>query len=210
MKNIILTLLALLLITNVSAQIDKLAGPRIGFTFIGAGPIADFINLKDIDALSREEGSNGELHVFGDEGSAFITQYGWQWETRFADGYDVTGLVEWIVLVGGMEKGMFLPSVSSLVGLRTSNNLEFAFGPNLSLSGIGAVLAIGYNFKIGEINLPVNIAFRPGIKKTRSVSVREILGTDSYGDEIYNYSEVNQEYNTGSLVSLIVGFNLGN
>ena len=200
MKKFILTISAFILLFTTNAQTDKLSGPRIGFTFIGAGPVADFINTKDLDALS-EEGSDGSPHVFGEEGSAFLTQYGWQWETRFADGYDVTGLVEWIVLVGGMEKGLFLPSVSSLVGIRTSSNLEFAFGPNLSLSGIGAVVAVGYNFKIGEVNLPINIAFRPGINKTRT--------WNEYNEDQNLSYEVEQEYNTGSLVSLIVGFNLG-
>jgi hypothetical protein len=204
MKKFILTISAFLLLLTANSQTDKLSGPRIGFTFIGAGPVADFINTKDLGALT-EEGSDGYPHVFGEEGNAFITQYGWQWETRFADGYDVTGLVEWIVLVGGMEKGLFLPSVSSLVGIRTSSNLEFAFGPNLSLSGIGAVVAVGYNFKIGEVNLPVNIAFRPGINKTRTWD-ESIF--DSNGDYLGN-NEVKQEYNTGALVSLIVGFNLG-
>ena len=96
--------------------------------------------------------------------------------SRFADGYDVTGLVEWILLVGGIEKGLFLPSFSSLVGIRTSSNFDFAFGPNLSLSGVGAVVAIGKNFKVGELNLPVNIAFRPGIKRTKE------FGGDTYYD----------------------------
>ena len=198
MKKIFLTISLFTLLLTVNAQTDKLSGPRIGFTFIGAGPVADFINTKDIDALDNND-------FFGEEGNAFLTQYGWQWETRFADGYDITGLVEWIVLVGGMEKGLFLPSVSSLVGVRTSSNLEFAFGPNLSLSGIGAVLAVGYNFKIGEINLPMNIAFRPGINKTRSF---DELIFDSNGTVIGS-NEVEEKYNTGSLVSLIVGFNLG-
>ena len=27
---------------------------------------------------------------------AFISQYGWQWESRFADGGEIAGLVEWV------------------------------------------------------------------------------------------------------------------
>ena len=141
MKKLFILIISISFITDSYSQTEKLAGPRVGFTLIGAGPIADFINSKDLDRLDDDEFEYGEL------GSAFITQYGWQWETRFADGYDVTGLVEWVLLVGGIEKGLFLPSFSSLVGLRTSNNIEFAFGPNLSLSGVGAVVAIGKNFK---------------------------------------------------------------
>ena len=202
MKKLFILIISISFITNSYSQTEKLAGPRVGFTLIGAGPIADFINAKDLDRLNGDEFEYGEL------GSAFITQYGWQWETRFADGYDVTGLVEWVLLVGGIEKGLFLPSFSSLVGLRTSNNLEFAFGPNLSLSGVGAVVAIGKNFKFGELNIPINIAFRPGIKRTRD---RYIPGEiDLNGNIITNGTQIEEEYSTGSLISLVVGFNLGN
>ena len=61
-----------------------------------------------------------------------------------------------------MEKGLFLPSVSSLVGLRSEHGYEFAAGPNLSLSGLGMVFTAGYNFTSGKLNLPVNFAFVPG------------------------------------------------
>ena len=203
MKKLITIILSICFITNLYSQTEKLSGPRVGFTFIGAGPIADFINTKDLDKLDNPNFSN-----IGETGSAFITQYGWQWETRFADGYDVTGLVEWILLVGGIEKGLFLPSFSSLVGIRTSSNFEFAFGPNLSLSGVGAVVAIGKNFKVGELNLPINIAFRPGIKRTRE------FGGDTYYDsntgEFVTTQQTTEEYNSGSLISLVIGFNIGN
>ena len=202
MKKLIILIFSVCLITNSYSQTEKLSGPRVGFTFIGAGPISDFINSKDFDRL------DDPMYEYGELGSAFITQYGWQWETRFADGYDMTGLVEWILLVGGMEKGLFLPSFSSLIGLRTANNFEFAFGPNLSLSGIGAVLAIGKNFKLGELNLPVNIAFRPGINKTRTRQEPYIYD-DNY-NVIGGGTESEEKYNTGSLISLVVGFNLGN
>ena len=202
MKKIILTISAFIILLNVSAQTDKLAGPRVGFTIISAGPIADFIKTKDLDRLTDDAAE------FGEFGTAFMTQYGWQWETRFADGYDVTGLVEWVFMVGGLDQGLFLPSVSSLIGLRTSSNLEFALGPNLSLSGIGGVIAVGYNFKVGEINLPVNIAFRPGIDKIRDRDIQTIT-TDANGITQTSYNTVEEPYNTGSLISLIVGFNLG-
>ena len=90
----------------------------------------------------------------------------------------------------------------------TSSNFEFAFGPNLSLSGVGAVVAIGKNFKVGELNLPVNIAFRPGIKRTKE------FGGDTYYDsntgELVTTQQTTEEYNSGSLISLVIGFNIGN
>ena len=97
---------------------------------------------------------------------AVMSQYGWQWESRFLDGGDVVGLVEWIALVGGMEKGMFLPSVSSMVGLRTASGFELAAGPNLSLGGIAMVIGIGKTLKFGKLNVPVNIAYVPSMDKT--------------------------------------------
>ena len=164
MKKIITTIVLCLALLSVNAQIQQLAGPRVGMTMISAGSLASILR-KDVPLFSddiREEwtGSTGKY-------GAVTSQYGWQWESRFADGYDVTGLVEWVVLVGGMEKGLFLPSVSSLVGARTSSGFEFAVGPNLSLSGIGMVFGAGFNFKAGDLNLPVNIAFTPSVKKTQ-------------------------------------------
>ena len=56
---------------------------------------------------------------------------------------------------------MFLPSISSLVGLRNASGYEIAMGPNLSLSGISYVLAAGKNIKVGGLNIPVNVSWVP-------------------------------------------------
>ena len=66
------------------------------------------------------------------------------------------GIVEWIGLIAGMEQGLFLPSISSLVGLRTSKGIEFAAGPNLSLSSVGMVITGGYNFTYGKLVMLLN------------------------------------------------------
>ena len=178
MKKLLLTFILGILVIVSNAQINRLAGPRIGVTLITPGWSADIIN----EGLSADEGPDYES---GFSGSAFVTQYGWQWESRFADGEKVVGIVEWIALIGGIEKGLFLPSVSSLVGLRSDAGIEFAAGPNLSLSGIGMVISAGYNFKFGDLNVPVNIAFVP--------SKSGAWGGDDP---------------TGTRVSLMIGFNL--
>jgi len=180
MKRIILTLVLGLGLLTSNAQIEKLAGPRIGFTLLTHGSSADFINDR-----SSEYTEYDEVWTEGQK-IAFISQYGWQWETRFVDNGDVAGLVEWVLVVGGMEQGMFLPAVSSLVGIRTGNGMEAAIGPNLSVSGIGMVFTIGKNFKSGNLNFPVNIAFVPG-------------KSSAWGDG---------GEPTGSRISLIVGFNM--
>ena len=193
MKRILLTLVLALGLLTANAQIDRLAGPRIGFTYITPGPIADFIHEGfDFD----------EDDKYGTTGPAFTSLYGWQWESRFADGGNVTGIVEWIVLVGGMEKGMFLPSASSIIGARMDSGLEFGVGPNLSLSGIGMVFGVGYNFTSGNLNLPVNISVIPG---------RKMDGTIDYGGDPTTgsgyYSE-KYEYNTGTRIAITLGFNM--
>ena len=229
MKKIITTILLSVSILSVDAQVDKLAGPRVGVTMVQAGSLASILR-KDVPLFSddiREEwtGSTGKY-------GATMSQYGWQWESRFLDGGDIVGLVEWIALVGGMEKGMFLPSVSSMVGLRTASGFEFAAGPNLSLGGIAMVIGIGKTLKFGKLNVPVNIAYVPSMNKTYHHDAEPAMyeyefneeyldpdGIPGNGDEYWNYwteeiliSEGTQAYSvthpTGARISVMVGFNL--
>lgn len=123
----------------------KLAGPRVGFTIMSG---------KLIDRLEQD---------FGSELNPFITQFGWQFETRiFTSQNGTSGLAEFIPLIGGLEQGKFLPSLSALVGLRGAKGLEFGLGPNVSLAGAGLVFALGTNFQSGGVNFPVNVALVPG------------------------------------------------
>ncbi|MFN5705886.1 MAG: hypothetical protein ACK45U_08540 [bacterium] len=127
----------------------ELSGPRIGFTFIGAGSTAD--------ALKTEFNA-----------SPFITQFGWQFEKQyFALDNGTAGLVEFVGLIGGLEQGLFLPSANMLVGVRSSSGAEFAFGPNISISGAAFVLAVGHTYKSGNLNFPVNFAVVPSSKGVR-------------------------------------------
>ena len=220
MKKIVFTIALGLGLLTANAQIQSLAGPRLGLVYISASPGSSFLNG---DLQLEETGDLPEDYTDIAKG-ALTTLYGWQWESRFADGGNVTGIVEWIALVGGLEKGKFLPSVSSMVGARTASGIEFAVGPNLSLSGIAMVFGMGYNFKSGNLNIPVNIAFLPGKKGTYSreeessiVQDYEVNGPDGVagndddlvaGDKIIHVSGYEIPYNTGSRFSITVGFNL--
>ena len=195
---------------SAEAQIEKLAGPRVGVTMITPGSLSSIVR-GDVSMFSDEvrEEWTGSTGKYG----AAITQYGWQWESRFADGGNVTGIVEWIALVGGMEKGYFLPSVSSMVGLRTDKGLEFAVGPNLSLGGIAMVIGAGYNFKFGKLNVPVNIAYVPSMNKTYNHEVKYdyVELYDEGGNDI-GYEVLTPKYSvihpTGARISVMLGFNL--
>ncbi|MFT4903408.1 MAG: hypothetical protein ACI84S_001115 [Thalassomonas sp.] len=190
MKKVLLTLVLGLGLLTASAQIQQLAGPRIGMTLITAGSTADFFH-KGFDYVQYENEYEGAEHKLGETGSAFTTQYGWQWESRFADGGgEVVGIVEWIALVAGMEQGKFLPSLTSVIGARTANGIEVGVGPSLSLTGVGMVFAIGKNFRSGSLNMPVNLVFMPGKNIDSNIN-----------GEDYTYS-------SGARISLMVGFNL--
>ncbi len=189
MKKTVFTMVLGLGLLTANAQVEKLEGPRIGMTMVTQGSAADFIH-KGFNFIDDERNKLGET------GSAFTTQYGWQWESRFADGgADITGIVEWVALVGGMEQGLFLPSLSSVIGIRNSNGFEFGVGPNLSLSGVGMVFAVGHNFKSGSLNMPVNLVFMPG----KDITANHIKGDGSFEEYTHN---------TGARISIMVGFNL--
>ncbi len=85
--------------THLNYQgVSKLSGPRFGFTFLTTGSYAEYIN-------KRSKNSSGDY--YDSQSPAFLTQYGYQWETRFADSDEgVAGLMEWVVLIGGLEKGL--------------------------------------------------------------------------------------------------------
>ena len=221
MKKIVFTIALGLGLLTANAQIQSLAGPRLGLVYISASPGSTFLNGDlELDDLFDEGRSDYAKVAKG----TLTSLYGWQWESRFADGGNVTGIVEWIALVGGMEKGKFLPSVSSMVGARTASGLEFAIGPNLSLGGIAMVFGVGYNFKSGNLNIPVNIAFVPGRKgnweqneESSIVQEDEVDGPDGVagnaddlvaGVKIIDTEAYNVDYNTGSRFSITVGFNL--
>lgn len=180
-----------------NSVVNQMSGPRFGFTYVSEGSSAQFLNrIHGMDSLQYQSEFGGGMPF------TYTTQYGWQWETRFADtGGPVVGLVEWIALIGGMEKGLFLPSFSSLVGVRSERGFEFATGPNLSTSGLGFVFALGYNYTKGDLNLPINIAFVPNKQGPRNSVLGDMLNSTDYFEEI-------RMRETGYRVTVSVGFNL--
>lgn len=97
-----------------------------------------------------------------------MTQFGWQFETRYFTLPNGTcGLVEGVILAGGLEQGKFLPSGSLLIGIRNAKGMEFGFGPNLSYSGARFVFAIGTTLKSSNVFFPINLAIVPAADGVR-------------------------------------------
>ncbi|MEM1044058.1 MAG: hypothetical protein AAGI91_15715 [Bacteroidota bacterium] len=129
---------------RVSTEPVRLSGPRIGITYLSSD-IVDRINDDFVD----EDDRVGSL----------ITQFGWQFETRlFSTDTGLSGVTEFVPLLGGLEQGLLLPSFSFLVGLRTRSGFEFGFGPNASLGGVAYALAVGATTSYGGLNFPANVS----------------------------------------------------
>jgi hypothetical protein len=131
-------------------EIANLSGPRFGVTLLSPG-VRDAI--FDARRLSVKP---------------VITQFGWQFERQF---YGRTGgvtmVTEWVLLAGGLDQGMALPSASWLVGIRGRNGTEFGLGPNLTPAGFAFVFAAGKTFRTRTFNVPVNVAVVPSRTGTR-------------------------------------------
>ena len=167
--------------SNLNNQnfIKNLSGPRIGFTIITNG------DLKD--ELVSEFGLTSNI----------ITQFGYQFEKQIMGDENVAGLVEGIIFLGGLEHGLFLPSLSGMFGARFSSGYEFAVGPNLSLGGAGLVIGFGKTIQAGNLNIPINFAWVPSTSRQN---------TNSYFEN-GDYFEELETVRTGNRFTLTIGFN---
>jgi hypothetical protein len=130
--------------TPYLAQTIDLSGPRVGATLLSS-------NVRE---LARE--------MSGKDIGPVISQFGWQIERRFfSSPGGGTAVTEFVGLLGGADQGALLPSLSWVVGYRTAEGVEFAAGPNLSVTGTALALAAGVTFSAGRVNFPVNLAVVP-------------------------------------------------
>jgi hypothetical protein len=127
----------------------NLSGPRFGVT-----------------ALS--DGVRAELASRGLAAPSMISQFGWQLEKAFyTRNSGVAAVSEWVLLLGGLERDLAIPSLTWLVGMRTAGGAEFGLGPNISPAGTGLAIAAGVTLRHGFLNVPVNVAVVPSKSGTR-------------------------------------------
>ena len=94
----------------------SLNGPRMGFSF-ATGDAANVLTAPE-----SEGGYNMYPATF---------QFGWQKEWQYLSAGDFQALVEFIPMIGGLESGKFIPSMTFLNGFRMGKKgWEFAFGPS--------------------------------------------------------------------------------
>jgi len=133
-------------------DVMNLTGPRYGITYI-KGEIS-----RDTVALWGESLYDiiGNIPV--------VSQFGIQLEHRVISAEGIQGVIEFIGLIGGLDRGVIFPSLSLPVGVRTSGGYELGCGPNISFEGIGFVVAGGLAFDYGNMYFPmdVSIVFHKG------------------------------------------------
>ena len=131
------------------ARTISLSGPRFGVTSLSQG-VVDKLHERTIDV------------------KPLITQFGWQAERQFfTRDSGVSAVNEWVLLLGGLEQGVALPSLSWMVGVRTREGAEVGVGPNITPAGVALAFAAGMTMRAGAINVPMNFAVVPSQAGTR-------------------------------------------
>ena len=93
------------------------SGPRMGLAMVG-GDIAD--------VLTRPESEGGY------EAIPILSQFGYQFEKVYLSSGNFQALAEGMILMTGLEQGLFNPSFAFMNGFRNSKTgIEFAFGPSI-------------------------------------------------------------------------------
>jgi hypothetical protein len=128
---------------------QHLNGPRFGFTaFTG-----------DVAAYRQSIGKQ-----------PIMSQFGWQFETQIVSTTSGNqALMEWIILLGGLEQSERNLSLSWMAGYRLPQGFELGVGPNISVrpaedpektiaSTTSMIVAIGATLPFGELYIPANVA----------------------------------------------------
>jgi hypothetical protein len=132
----------------------KMSGFRIGVSVMGGSKAAEF-----------------KAAMHDSRAAPIISQFGWQYEFRFPAGEGgMAAVVEIIGLVGGLNQGLFIPSINLPIGIRSASGFEIGAGPHFSMGGLGNnpklasgfVVAGGLTKKFGKLNIPLNFAFMQG------------------------------------------------
>lgn len=135
----------------LGVSIDDRSGPRFGVAWLTNGSVtAERMNRKVAPVMSL---------------------LGWQFEHQFDQRRDLPlPVVETVLLLGGLEQSISLPSASFILGLRQPNGIEAGLGPLFTPAGSSLIIAAGVTQVVGNFNVPVNLAIAPG-RRGASISL---------------------------------------
>ena len=131
---------------------DDRSGPRLGVAYLIGGSVTAENQGRSVSPL--------------------MSLFGWQLEHQFQTGNASlpVPMTEIVLLAGGIEQGVLLPSASWLLGFRRPNGWEAAIGPTVTGAGLQLAFAAGVTHHAGNLNLPINLAVAPG-RRGASISV---------------------------------------
>lgn len=147
--------------TEVNEQekrVEIVYGPRVGVSCIVADP-------EKFDESVQKIFPDGDREYF-----PVITQFGLNVEQRIRLGNTQSHFAfQEVLLLGGLDQNIVIPSLSVLIGFRSHVGLEFGLGPNVSMKksaegpsiGLSVVYAAGWTFSFEDVFVPVNIAIVP-------------------------------------------------
>jgi hypothetical protein len=139
-------------------RLEIVYGPRVGVTYIVADP-------EKFDESVQGVFPDGDREYF-----PIITQFGLNVEQRIRLGNTQSHFAfQEVLLLGGLDQNIVIPSLSLLIGFRSHVGLEFGLGPNVSMTrssdepgiGLSVVYAAGWTFSFEDVFVPVNIAVVP-------------------------------------------------
>ena len=143
-------------------EFEFIFGPRVGVSWVTVNP---------------EQFNESVQQIFSDETRAYFpifTQFGINFEQRIRLGTTKSHFAfQEVIIIGGLDQNIVLPSLNFLIGFRSHAGLEFGLGPNITMSksadGIGitvsVVYAVGWTFFFQNVFVPVNIAVVPSLSE---------------------------------------------
>jgi hypothetical protein len=101
-----------------------------------------------------------------------MTQFGVNLEQRLRLGSAASHFAfQEVLVVTGIDQGVFLPSGSLLLGFRSHRGLEFGLGPNLVATydrdaaeielAVSVVYAVGWTIPVYNVFIPIDLAVIP-------------------------------------------------
>ena len=96
-----------------------------------------------------------------------ISQFGYHVDFDIVTkaGFDPVAQID--LLIGGVDQGLAIPSLSAVIGIRISQGFEIGVGPNLSITrrnyessiATGIIVVIGYSFRLPNDNIAFPVDF---------------------------------------------------
>jgi hypothetical protein len=141
-----------------------------------AMPIDTISSLAEMNVCGPRVGMMGILdngpfyqELIKHKGGRAVSQFGWHFEYKFVPiGGGPSFLLEMVPLIGGVEYGMFIPSISMPVGIRLPFGTEFGMGPCFSIGtsekllSSSIIFAAGHSFDYKGVGIPINLFFSKG------------------------------------------------